>query len=85
MVFLKEFFEKVNFEKNQQTTKKHEQFPRWQRLNSACWVILHDFMLSADFFFSLKINVFEKKFQEYHQCVEQLTSRSGVLSALILV
>ena len=24
MVFLKEFFEKVDFEKNQQTTKKHE-------------------------------------------------------------
>ena len=26
MVFLKEFFEKVDFEKNQQTTKKHEKF-----------------------------------------------------------
>ena len=32
MVFLKEFLEKVNFEKNQQTTKKHEQFPRGQRV-----------------------------------------------------
>ena len=27
MVFLKEFFWKVDFEKNQQTTKKHENFP----------------------------------------------------------
>ena len=27
MVFLKEFFKNVDFEKNQQTTKKHEKFP----------------------------------------------------------
>ena len=32
MVFPKEFFEKVDFEKNRQTTKKHEQFPSWQRV-----------------------------------------------------
>ena len=31
MVFMKEFFEKVDFEKNQQTTKKNEIFSRWQR------------------------------------------------------
>ena len=30
MVFLKEFFQKVNFEKNQQTTKKHEKLPSRQ-------------------------------------------------------
>ena len=30
MVFLKELFEKVDFEKNQQTAKKHENFPRGQ-------------------------------------------------------
>ena len=30
MVFLKEFFEKNDFEKNQQTTKKHEKFPKGQ-------------------------------------------------------
>ena len=30
MVFLKEFFQKVNFEKNRQTTKKHEKLPRMQ-------------------------------------------------------
>ena len=31
MVFLKEFFKKVDFEKkNQQKTKKHEKFPRGQ-------------------------------------------------------
>ena len=28
MVFLKEFFEKVDFDKNHQTTKKQEEFPR---------------------------------------------------------
>ena len=33
MVFLKEFFEKVDFEKNQQTTKKHEKLPSRQRVN----------------------------------------------------
>ena len=32
MVLLKEFFEKVDFEKNQQTAKKHEKFPRRQRV-----------------------------------------------------
>ena len=31
MVFLKEFFEKFALEKNQQPTKKHEQFPKGQR------------------------------------------------------
>ena len=35
MVFLKEFFEKVDFEKkkNQQTTKKHANLPSRQRVN----------------------------------------------------
>ena len=31
-VFLKEFFEKVYFEKNQQTTKKHGKLPSMQRV-----------------------------------------------------
>ena len=31
----------------------------------AIWVILHAFLLSADFF---KINFFEKKNQKYYQC-----------------
>ena len=36
MVFLKEFFKKVDIEKNQQTTtkKKHKKFPRMQRVVS---------------------------------------------------
>ena len=34
MVFLKEIFEKVDFEKNQQTTKIHEKFLRRQRFRS---------------------------------------------------
>ena len=34
MIFLKEFLEKVNFEKkNQQTTKKHEIWPSGQRVD----------------------------------------------------
>ena len=32
MVFLKEFFKKLILEKNHQTTKKHEKFPRGQRV-----------------------------------------------------
>ena len=32
MVFLKEFFEKVDFEKIQQTTKKHAELPKMQRV-----------------------------------------------------
>ena len=32
MVFLKEFFKQVDFEKNQQTTNKHEKFLRGQRV-----------------------------------------------------
>ena len=32
MVFMKEFFEKADFEKNQQTTKKHEKFPSMQKV-----------------------------------------------------
>ena len=32
MVLLKEFFEKVDFEKNQQTTKKSEKLPSMQRV-----------------------------------------------------
>ena len=47
MVFLKEFFEKVDFEKKQQMTKKHEKMPREQKVklltdhisyqNCMCW------------------------------------------------
>ena len=43
MVFLKDFFEKVDFEKNQQMTKKHENFSRGQRLNlhDKCLIFIH--------------------------------------------
>ena len=34
MVFLKEFFKKVFFEKKSADDKKHEKFPRMQRVNS---------------------------------------------------
>ena len=37
MVFLKEFFEKVQIEKNQQTTKKHEKLPSRQRVEQISW------------------------------------------------
>ena len=33
MVFLKEFFEEVDFEKNQQRTKKHEKFAKGERFH----------------------------------------------------
>ena len=38
--------------------------------NSAYWVILHAFCSQI----FLKINIFEKLFQEYHQSVKQLGS-----------
>ena len=38
------------------------------------WVILHAFLLSADFF---KIKFFEKFFHEYNQRVKQFGFRSG--------
>ena len=38
MVFLKQFFEKVDFEKNQQTTKKHKILPSRQRANGVCFI-----------------------------------------------
>ena len=34
IVFLKEFFEKVDFEKNQQTTKKHENYSGGKELKA---------------------------------------------------
>ena len=34
MVFLNEFFVKVDLEKNQQITKKNEECPRMQRVNT---------------------------------------------------
>ena len=39
IVFLKEFFENVDFEKNRKTTKKHANFTRRQRvqLNDLLW------------------------------------------------
>ena len=40
----------------------------------ACWVILHAFLLIADFF---KMNFFKKIFLEYHPGVKQFGSRSG--------
>ena len=42
MVFLKEFFEKIDFEKIRKTTKKRETFPRGQRvkLNEIIWATL---------------------------------------------
>ena len=42
MVFLKDFFEKVDFEKNQQTTKKHKKFPRGQRVKGFIHVCSND-------------------------------------------
>ena len=36
MIFLKELLEKVDFEKNQQTTKKQEKLPRMQSVHVMC-------------------------------------------------
>ena len=49
MVFLKEFFQKVNFEKNQQTTKKHKNYPVCNELTS-CLSVSEGFKESAEKF-----------------------------------
>ena len=41
MVFLKEFFKKFALEKNQQPTKKHEQFPRGKEVNHSLFLIVY--------------------------------------------
>ena len=43
----------------------------------ACWVILHSFLSTVDFFFYWFF-FFKKIFQEYHQSVKQFGSRSGL-------
>ena len=47
MVFLKEFFQKVNFEKNQQTTNKHEKLPsmQWVKLIGIVMTFLASLLL----------------------------------------
>ena len=51
MVFLKEFFEKVDFEKNQQTTKKHEKLPMMGRVKTSAMVATDkDFVLLCSYF-----------------------------------
>ena len=47
MVFLKEFSEEVDFEKTQQTTKKHAKLLSWQRVNKST-LILWLLVSSAD-------------------------------------
>ena len=52
-------------------------------VESACWVIFHDFLPSADFF---KINLFKKSFQVHYQCqAVWVQIRPDVLSGLIWV
>ena len=41
MVFLKKIIEKVDFEKNQQTPKKHEKFPWGKELKQAMYIPVH--------------------------------------------
>ena len=65
-IFLKEFFEKVNFEK-----KKSADYERKIQNYPACLV---DICRQLIFF---KINFFEKLFQKYHQSVIQFGIRSG--------
>ena len=44
MEFMKEFFEKVDFEKNQQMTKKHEKLPRRQYVKKNSWEKLNEIL-----------------------------------------
>ena len=47
MVFPKEFFEKVDFEKNQQTAKNHENCPACKELYSVVWASSRDNLSSG--------------------------------------
>ena len=91
MVFLKEFFKKVDFEKNLQTTKKHPKLPSRQRakllftvniLKFDKLIYLHSH-IKCCFCYRLltffKINFFKKFFQEHYQSVNQLTERTSAL------
>ena len=56
-MFLKEFFEKVNFEKSQQRQQKHEKLPSMQVVNLlAGYRFSMPFLSSADF----QINFYKK-------------------------
>ena len=63
MVFLKEFFEKVDIE-NQQMTKKHEKIPMRQRVNK------HGLKRVEIVHLKLKQNTFETNRQESNNCPE---------------
>ena len=43
-IFLQEFFEKGDFEKNQQTTKRREKFPRGQELITMLITAIHIYL-----------------------------------------
>ena len=69
IVFLKVYFEKANFEKNQQTTKNMQNYP-------ACKELTHCMVGNFSCFFCrllilFKINFLQKEFQEYHPNVKQ--------------
>ena len=49
MVFLKEFFEKVDFEKKEQMTKKHEKLPSRQRVKTIFFTRRHEWKLILEF------------------------------------
>ena len=86
MVFLEEFFDKVDFEQNQQTTKKHKNYPAGRvKLNQCTFFFcisttgLYHFFFVAGYFFMLlssadffSINFFKKFFKEHTQSVKQL-------------
>ena len=48
----------------------------------ACWVIFHDFLLSADIF---QNQLFKKLFQEHYQSVKPLGTRSEVLCWVLVL
>ena len=64
MVFLKEFFEKIDFEKNQQMKKKHEKFPRGKRvkllLTQSVNYVIFDLDLTLSLLVSSADNLFKK-------------------------
>ena len=92
MLLLKEFFEKVDFENNLQTTNNPEKLPRMQRgkitndsSKGSVFLYIVTKPLHTGYFSGFccrlltifKSNLFKKIFQEHYQSVKQLGSRSG--------
>ena len=62
MVFLKEFFKIIDFEKNQQTTQKHEKLPSMQKGNMA-YHLRHQCLEQGSVEFPLSVYIWARRME----------------------